>query len=104
MTKKIDLAALGKGVVAEGLDLIKENVHASAEELKKFGAEIAKDVGRNIQRDSRQLRRELRAQIKMLGEKSRIRLNNATWDYVADKLLSVAKVARVALQLAGVKL
>lgn len=98
---EIDWDGLGKKLGEQGLDLLKDALDGGAEDLKKYGVEIGKDMVRAVRDDRPELQRELKEQMKLIGEMNRIRLNNTTWDFVGSSFLRLAKVARIALLAGG---
>jgi hypothetical protein len=100
----VNLENLGKSLGDSAIALIKSVGRGGEEDLKTFGAEISKDMLRAVKDDRPQIIDELRAQLPVLGEMSRIRLNGVSWDWVANALGIVTKAARGALLSAGVKI
>ena len=101
---EVNWTEIGKGIGEQGLASLKGVLEGSEADLKEFGAEIGIDAVRAVKDDRPDIGREVKEQVKLLGEAGRIRLNNATWDFVGDQLLGLAKVARVALLAGGVAL
>jgi len=100
----LNLEKLGESLGDSAVSLLKSVGTGAQEDIKKFGAEISKDLVRAVKDDRPQIIDEIRAQLPALGEMSRIRLNGVSWDWVANALGIVTKAARGALLAGGVKL
>lgn len=93
------LAAELKDEVLEGM---KPYLEGAQDDLKTFGAAIAKDLIRAVREKRDDLVKELGHQLEGLAEINRIRLVNASWEQVKNILEIVARVAMKALAAAAV--
>ena len=99
---EVNWGSIAKGIGDQGLASLKGVLNGSEADLKEFGEGIGKDALRAVRDDRPDIEREVKEQIKLLGEAGRIRLVNASWDFIGEQILGLAKVARVALLAGGV--
>lgn len=98
---EINWERLGRDLGNEAMGALKGALEGAQGDIKQYGSEIGKDLVRAVREDRPALGAEVREQLKTLAEIQRVRLNNATWDFVEEKLMQIVKVARVALLSAG---
>ncbi len=98
----VNWEALAGNLGDQAMEVLKGQLDGATDDLKKFGAAIGKDMVRAVRDDRPEVISELKEQMKLVVEMNRIELNNATWDFVGDSLLQLAKAARIGLLAAGV--
>lgn len=97
----VDWEGLALELRGEVLEGIKPFVEGAQEDLREFGAAIAKDMVRAVRERREDLIRELGHQLEVLGELNRIRLVNASWAQIGNILAVVGRVAMKAIAAAA---
>jgi hypothetical protein len=101
---EVNWEELAKGLGDQATDVLKGLAKGAAEDLQKFGKDIALDLVRCIKENRPEVEAEVKEQMKVLAEINRIKFEGAAGAFASQAIVILAKTARVALAAAGISL